>query len=111
MRNATRQPARRAKVFNVPRVIAVDVDGTLLIRGRINRALLKRIEVYRAEGFEIWLWTMNGEPHARRVAERFGIANLFDRIMSKPGFLIDDKGARWITKCRILPLPGGGADA
>ena len=88
--------------FPPPRVIAVDVDGTLQINGACNRRLVEWCERQKASGFYLMLWSSRGEAHARNVAEAFGIVQLFDLICSKPGYVVDDQGWGWIKYTRVI---------
>jgi hydroxymethylpyrimidine pyrophosphatase-like HAD family hydrolase len=85
-----------------PRVIAVDVDGTLLISGQPNTKLIAFLRTKKEEGFTLHLWSSRGETHARRTAEAFGVTDLFHVICSKPGFVIDDQGWNWIRYTAIV---------
>jgi hydroxymethylpyrimidine pyrophosphatase-like HAD family hydrolase len=90
------------KPFDPPRVIAVDVDGTLAIGGALNTRLVELLKARKEEGFRLMLWSMRGEAHARRVAEGFGVAGMFDHIAPKPGYVVDDEGWRWTSRTRVL---------
>ena len=85
-----------------PKCIAVDVDGTLLVRGGANVALIDYLRERKAEGFSLTLWSSRGEAHARNAAEVFKCADLFDHILSKPGWVIDDKGWGWIKFTGVI---------
>ena len=85
-----------------PRWIYVDVDGTLLIRGQPNEQLIDWLREKHADGFKLVLWSARGRDHARATAEAFGIDNLFEAILSKPGYVVDDRGWRWIAFTRVL---------
>ncbi len=87
------------------RVIAVDVDGTLLSHGCCNLALVAMLRNAKEDGFSLTLWSMGGEAYARSVAEALGLADLFDHIISKPGFVFDDAGWSWVRYTQILPIP------
>ncbi len=88
--------------FAPPKVIAVDVDGTLHIRGEPNLRLIEWIRLKKSEGFFLMLWSSRGESNARKYAELFGVTDLFDLICSKPGWIVDDKGWRWTQYTRIV---------
>lgn len=77
------------------KVIAVDVDDTLLISGKINEELVVWCRARKCEGFKLILWSQAGEVHARNVARRAGIVDLFHVIIGKPGYIVDDKGWGW----------------
>lgn len=78
------------------RTIAVDVDGTLMLPSGINATLIEWIKGKRARGFATILWSARGEAYARAIAAEHGIIHLFDVIVSKPGYIVDDKGWSWI---------------
>lgn len=92
--NAPKYPPRRC--------IAVDVDGTLHIGGQPNVALIAWCRVRKQDGYSLILWSAQGEEHARSVATAFGCADLFDVIVSKPGYIVDDNGWDWIKYTRAL---------
>lgn len=79
-----------------PKVIAVDVDGTLSLDGRPNPKAIAYCEARKAEGYSLTLWSARGESYARQTAEAFGVVSLFDHILSKPGYILDDLGWGWI---------------
>lgn len=78
-----------------PRTIAVDVDGTLVVQGRLNGQQVDWCRQRRADGYSVFLWSSRGADHARRVAESFGVTEVFDLILSKPGLIVDDQGWGW----------------
>jgi hypothetical protein len=84
------------------RTIAVDVDGTLLVNGRLNARLIEFCRAQRARGFSIMLWSARGKAYAQAVAERFEIVDLFDDIVGKPGYIVDDLGWTWIKFTRVV---------
>lgn len=88
--------------YPTQRVIFVDVDGTLIVNGRPNQALITWLKQHKQEGFEINLWSMQGKSHAISAAHLCGIDQLFDDILSKPGHIIDDKGWTWIKWAKIV---------
>ena len=85
-----------------PRVIAVDVDGTLHIAGEPNNKAIAWLHERKAEGFRLMLWSMRGEAHARLIAGQMQCLDLFDCIVSKPGFILDDEGWGWIKRTRVV---------
>jgi hydroxymethylpyrimidine pyrophosphatase-like HAD family hydrolase len=89
-----------------PRVVAIDVDGTLLTEGgQINDRVVEFARAKKSDGFEVWLWSSRGEAHARRAAEMAGLSDVFDHILSKPGYIVDDQGWRWIQYTRVITDP------
>jgi hydroxymethylpyrimidine pyrophosphatase-like HAD family hydrolase len=80
------------------KVIAVDVDGTLLIKGRLNTKLLSNIKAMVNDGCTAFLWSARGEDYARSFAEKHGIADMFTHILSKPGYAFDDMGWKWLRE-------------
>lgn len=82
--------------------IAIDVDGTLIINGRLNQRLVNLAAEKKADGFEVLLWSARGKTHAEKIAKRFGIEDNFSAIISKPGYIIDDLGWTWIKYTRVL---------
>ena len=84
------------------KVIAVDVDGTLHFRGNPNEKLIEYLKLRKSEGFELILWSARGEAYARNAAELFDVTDLFSHIISKPGYIIDDKGWQWIKFVKVI---------
>tara|TARA_R110000744_G_scaffold224695_1_gene343198 strand:+ start:42 stop:359 length:318 start_codon:yes stop_codon:yes gene_type:complete len=84
------------------KVIAIDVDGTLQIRGLPNNQLIEWCKERKAEGYTMMLWSARGEFHAKKFAELFGVVDLFDLICSKPGYIVDDQGWGWIKYTRVI---------
>lgn len=91
-----------SQTFPPPRVIAVDVDGTLQSNGVCNQGLVDWCMQQKAGGFYLMLWSSRGEAHARNVSEAFGLTSLFDLICSKPGYVVDDQGWGWIKYTRVI---------
>ena len=82
--------------------IAIDVDGTLLINGKLNQKLADGVLRRKKEGFETILWSARGKDHAFKVADHFNICDYFDSIISKPGYIVDDLGWSWIKYTKKL---------
>ncbi len=79
----------------IAKVIAVDVDGTLIVGGTVNKSLVKWCQNKREEGFSMILWSLRGESHAKKMAEWAGVTDIFHNIIGKPGYIVDDKGWSW----------------
>ena len=77
------------------KVIAVDVDDTLIVNGKIDLGLLEWCRDRKAAGFKLILWSQAGENHARKVAERAKAVDVFHVIIGKPGYIIDDQSWNW----------------
>lgn len=88
--------------FAPAKVIAIDVDGTLLKRGKINWPLANWAKQKKLEGFEVILWTARGRPHAAAVVERFGLESYFSQVIGKPGYIVDDMGWSWTRFTKIV---------
>jgi hydroxymethylpyrimidine pyrophosphatase-like HAD family hydrolase len=83
--------------YQTKKTVFVDVDNTLVDKyNNSNKELIKALYVSKANGFEINLWSMRGEEYAKEVADRLGITDLFNNIISKPGYIADDMGWKWI---------------
>ena len=91
-------------IFHPPHCIAIDVDDTLIGRDGLDLGVVAFIEAKREEGMEVMLWSMRGRAYARAVAEKHRVAHLFDAIISKPGWILDDQGWQWVAKTRVVPL-------
>lgn len=83
-----------------PRVIAVDVDGTLLLdRGRINAPLVESLKAKADDGFDLIVWSMRGRAYAQAAADRCGLDAAV--CVGKPGMIIDDCGIDWLRGCTV----------
>lgn len=96
------KPTRKQHAIPPPNVIAVDVDGTLIVQGRVNNTLVSWCKRKKNEGFTLILWSMRGANHAQQAAELSGLTDCFDSIISKPGFVVDDKGWSWIQDTVVV---------
>jgi hydroxymethylpyrimidine pyrophosphatase-like HAD family hydrolase len=90
-----------------PMVLAVDVDGTLVCDGKVNKAVVDYCREMKAKGWTLILWSSGGQIHACGVAEDTGLTDLFDIIISKPGMILDDRGWSWT---RFSPVVDGVVD-
>lgn len=91
------------QLYPPPNLIAIDVDGTLVDKhGNLNTALVEWIRQRKADGHELALWSMQGRRHAQTTAEAFGIADLFEMILAKPGMIVDDQGWHWIKYTKVV---------
>lgn len=82
--------------------VFIDVDGTLVINGKINLGLLDWIKGRKEDGCEVVLWSARGRQHAEDLAEQWGVADVFDAIVSKPGYIVDDLGWTWTQYTRAM---------
>lgn len=94
--------SRKPTAYPPPRVIAVDVDGTLHVNGVPNDRLIEWLRLRKADGYELMLWSMLGRKRGEAAVERFGLGGLFDVVCSKPGVLIDDQGWRWARLTKTI---------
>ena len=91
--------------YSPQKVVAVDVDNTLVIPGvGLNKQLIEWIRHMRSKGFAIYLWSARGVKHAMKCAVYHGVDHLFDQIISKPGYIVDDTGWGWIKYTKILRM-------
>ena len=92
--------------YPVNKIVYVDVDGTIILdSGEPNEpliAFLRKLKTDKGGNFEIILWSMAGEKHAREVASKFGITNLFSHILTKPSFMIDNSGKFWLNYTQLV---------
>ena len=103
--------AKRQQPLPPTLCLAVDVDGTLVLpSGRLNTKLVEFCRLRKAEGFEVILWSARGKEHAQKAVAFFKLEDVFSQVLSKPGYIVDDKGWTWtrFTKCLrigISPIP------
>ena len=96
-RAITRKPKHRRR-----KVIFVDVDDTLIINGRVNVALVEWIKGKHDDGYYTGLWSSRGRVHAEKAASRAGLSQVFDIIIPKPAYIVDDKGWGWISYTQTI---------
>lgn len=87
------------------RAIFIDVDGTLLINGKCNTELIEWIIKRKSDGFTITLWSARGQTYSENVASSFCIEYLFDHIISKPGYVVDDMMGKWSKYIKVVNYP------
>ena len=86
-----------------PKCIAVDVDGTLIGKFNLpNEKLISWCKFQKSQGFYLILWSARGRDHAVKTAESYRCLELWDVIMSKPGYIVDDKGWNWVKYTKVL---------
>lgn len=95
MKNATHK-------YPPTKTIAVDVDGTLHTKGILNARVVEFCKAQKANGFVLTLWSARGKEYAQAAAEKFEVAYLFDDIVSKPGYVLDDQGWNWIKHTHVI---------
>lgn len=83
-------------------VIAVDVDGTLIKNGRVVHSLVAWLWERRADGHRLMLWSSRGRDHALGAIELGGLHGLFDDVVAKPGYVVDDMGWDWTRYTHIV---------
>jgi predicted mannosyl-3-phosphoglycerate phosphatase (HAD superfamily) len=78
-----------------PRSIFIDVDDTLIIASRPNHSLVEWAKARHRQGYEIVIWSSRGTDHARAAADVCDLAGIAAAVVSKPGYIVDDKGWAW----------------
>lgn len=81
--------------YPMPKWVFVDVDGTLIKEGVLNQRLVDWCKERKQEGFKIVLWSNQGIEHATQAAASANVTDIFDFIISKPGYIVDDKEWSW----------------
>ena len=77
--------------YTFENTVAVDVDQTLIVDGRVNQELVDWIKTnHDNETFRFICWSQRGQRHAKKVCEELGIEEYFIDIISKPSIMIDD---------------------
>lgn len=71
--------------------VFVDVDLTLV---DANQKLLpgatEALTKLRNKGCHLYLWSTNGADYAKKIANLYGLTDLFEGFVSKPDIIIDD---------------------
>ena len=80
----------KRKRFTRASTVCVDVDGTLIVNGALSNRVVRWAERARGEGLSVYLWSARGEAYAKEIAARYDVSHLFDKIISKPGYTLDD---------------------
>ena len=88
--------------FEKPKVIAVDVDDTLVVDGVVNQPLIDWLRLKKEEGFVLILWSMAGRDYAVDMAKRCGCYSLFNSVIPKPGYIVDDDGWNWTQHTEVI---------
>ncbi len=87
-----------------PRWIFIDVDGTLIRKGKPNKQVIEWCARKKKAGFILVLWSMAGQQHANEAAWKTGCTGLFSYIISKPGIIVDDKELGWLKDVDVKSL-------
>jgi hydroxymethylpyrimidine pyrophosphatase-like HAD family hydrolase len=88
--------------FPPVKCIFIDVDGTLDIDGKLNVRLAKFAKEQKEKGYEVNLWSAQGKSHAQKIAEKHGVTDCFDAIISKPGYIVDDLKWDWTKYTKTI---------
>jgi hypothetical protein len=75
---------KNANVFVDVDLTLVDADGKLLDGAR--EGLQRLCE----EGCHLFLWSTGGAEYCRKVAQLYGLTELFEGFTAKPDIIIDD---------------------
>ena len=73
-----------------------------VISGEINEKLSKWCEARKKEGFCLILWSARGEVYADRICKKAGLNDVFNYVISKPSYLVDDKGWGWTKYTKVI---------
>jgi hypothetical protein len=83
---------------NIPLVVYVDVDDTLMRSAGTKRMPIPKVVMHvkqlaaQAEGgIELYCWSTAGSEYARATARELGIEACFTAFLPKPNVLIDDQ--------------------
>lgn len=85
-------------------VIYVDVDGTIHTKGILNEQVIRYCAKMKSQGFRLVLWSARGAKYAREAAAHYEIMDLFENVLSKPGYTIDDQGWGWVKYTHVITL-------
>jgi phosphoglycolate phosphatase-like HAD superfamily hydrolase len=71
--------------------VFVDVDLTLVDHeGTALPGAAKAMHILHDAGCHLFLWSAGGAEYCRQVADRLGLAELFEAFLPKPDVYIDD---------------------
>ena len=82
-------------LFPISKTICVDIDNTLIYKNELNQELVIWLKEQKKNNYDLILWSMQGRQYAEKVANKYNLQNLFNAIIGKPGFIIDDLGWSW----------------
>ena len=87
--------------YQPPKVIYIDVDGTLIQRKKVNVPLVEWArKKHDDEGYQIIVWSSRGAGNAHLAVVQADIGDIVSHMLSKPGYIVDDKGWSWIKFTR-----------
>lgn len=95
-------PKNKTQPYPPQKTIAVDVDGTLFLNGILNEKLRDWCKEKKAQGFTIMLWSARGKEYAQLAATKAVMNDVFDAVISKPGYVVDDQGWQWTKYTRVI---------
>ena len=74
--------------------VYVDVDLTLVDhQGGVLPGAVEALRALHDAGCHLFLWSTGGCHYCRQIAERYGVADLFEAFLPKPDIYIDDMPA------------------
>jgi hydroxymethylpyrimidine pyrophosphatase-like HAD family hydrolase len=89
------------------KVMAVDVDGTLVCDGKVTPEIIAWLQARKVDGFRLMLWSARGRDHALGAIATFDLpVDLFDDVISKPGYILDDHGWEWTRYTQVVKRLG-----
>jgi predicted mannosyl-3-phosphoglycerate phosphatase (HAD superfamily) len=94
--------AHAKQKYPPPEVIYIDVDGTLLKNGRPDTKVVDFARRKYDEGFQIIVWSSRGAVNAIRAVLLADIEDIVSFKLSKPGYIVDDKGWTWTKYTRQI---------
>jgi hypothetical protein len=95
---------------NIPLVVYVDVDDTLVRSASTRRVPIPSVVLHVKQlaaqgGVELYCWSTAGAGYARATAKELGIEELFVAFLPKPNVLIDDQEISvWKRFVEVHPL-------
>lgn len=87
-------------LFPTQKTICVDIDNTLLHKNKLNAELIAWLKEQKKNDYDLILWSAQGRQYAEGVAFKYNLKSLFNAIIGKPGFIIDDLGWSWTRHTR-----------
>jgi hypothetical protein len=79
--------------------IFIDVDLTLVdANGKLLDGAREGLERLRNKGCHLFLWSTVGPEYCRKVAQLYGLTELFEGFTAKPDIIIDDMPSTCVTQ-------------